>query len=142
MTVAIGKFGPYIRHNGAFYSVPKDIDPLDADEKIGIEIIENKRKADAEKLIKSFTEDEAMRIENGRWGPYIKYGKLNVKIPKGKEPEELTYADCKALAEIAEKEPKKFSKKFAKTAEKETKKPAKKSVKESKKPVKKFAKKK
>ena len=142
MTVAIGKFGPYIRHNGAFYSVPKDIDPLDADEKIGIEIIENKRKADVEKLIKSFTEDEAMRIENGRWGPYIKYGKLNVKIPKGKEPEELTYADCKALAEIAEKEPKKFSKKFAKTAEKEPKKPAKKSVKESKKPVKKFVKKK
>lgn len=146
MTVAIGKFGPYIRHNSAFYSLPKDIDPLDADEKIGIEIIENKRRADAEKLIKSFTEDEAMRIENGRWGPYIKFGKLNVKIPKGKEPEELTYEDCKALAEIAEKEPKKFAKKFAKTAAKEPKKPAKKSVKtaakEPKKLIKKFAKKK
>ncbi len=146
MTVAIGKFGPYIRHNGAFYSIPKDIDPLDADEKIGIEIIENKRRADAEKLIKSFAEDEAMRIENGRWGPYIKFGKLNVKIPKGKEPEELTYEDCKALAEIAEKEPKKFGKKFVKPAEKELKKPAKKitktAAKEPKKTVKKLAKKK
>ncbi len=114
MTVAIGKFGPYIRHNSMFYSLPKGIDPLDADEKLGIEIIENKRKADAEKLIKTFTEDEAMRIENGRWGPYIKFGKLNVKIPKGKEPEELSYADCKALVETAEKEPKKPVKKFAK----------------------------
>ncbi len=114
MTVAIGKFGPYIRHNSMFYSLPKGIDPLDADEKLGIEIIENKRKADAEKLIKTFTEDEAIRIENGRWGPYIKFGKLNVKIPKGKEPEELSYADCKALVETAEKEPKKPVKKFAK----------------------------
>ncbi len=114
MTVAIGKFGPYIRHNSMFYSLPKGIDPLDADEKLGMEIIENKRKADAEKLIKTFTEDEAMRIENGRWGPYIKFGKLNVKIPKGKEPEGLSYADCKALVETAEKEPKKPVKKFAK----------------------------
>jgi len=114
MTVAIGKFGPYIRHNSQFFSLPKGVDPLDVDEKAGIEIIENKRQADADKLIKSFDEDEAMRIENGRWGPYIKFGKLNVKIPKGKEATELTYADCKALADVAEKEPKKPAKKFAK----------------------------
>lgn len=114
MTVAIGKFGPYIRHNSAFFSLPKGVDPLDVDEEAGIEIIKNKRQADADKLIKSFTEDEEMRIENGRWGPYIKFGKLNVKIPKGKEPAELTYADCKVLADAAEKEPKKPAKKFAK----------------------------
>ncbi|RYE22734.1 MAG: hypothetical protein EOP42_24080, partial [Sphingobacteriaceae bacterium] len=48
------------------------------------------------------------------WGPYIKFGKLNVKIPKGKEAADLTYADCKALADTAEKEPKKPVKKFAK----------------------------
>ncbi len=114
MTVAIGKFGPYIRHNSTFYSLPKGVDPLDVDEKAGVEIIENKRQADSEKLIKSFDEDAAMRIENGRWGPYIKFGKLNVKIPKGKEAAELTYQDCKALAEVAEKEPKKPAKSFAK----------------------------
>ncbi|RYE30898.1 MAG: DNA topoisomerase I, partial [Sphingobacteriaceae bacterium] len=114
MTVAIGKFGPYIRHNSQFFSLPKGVDPLDVDEKAGIEIIENKRQTDADKLIKSFKEDPEMRVENGRWGPYIKFGKLNIKIPKGKEVNDLTYADCKQLADTAEKEPKKPVKKFAK----------------------------
>jgi len=114
MTVAIGKFGPYVRHNSAFYSLPKDIDPLDLSEERAIELILEKRKKDAEKLIKAFDEDPAVKILNGRWGPYIEFGKLNVKIPKGKEPLELTFDECKALAAIAEKEPKKGGKKFAK----------------------------
>ena len=114
MTVAIGKFGPYIRHNSAFYSLPKGIDPLDVTEEQAIELILEKRKKDAEKLIKAFDEDPTVKILNGRWGPYIEFGKLNVKIPKGKEPLELTFEECKALAAIAEKEPKKGAKKFAK----------------------------
>lgn len=114
MKVAIGRFGPYISHNSAFYSLPKDIDPLDLDEASAISIIENKRKADIEKLIKTFEQDPDIRIENGRWGPYIKYKKLNVKIPKGKEPLELTYEECKTWIETAEKEPKKAGRKFTK----------------------------
>ena len=114
MTVAIGKFGPYIRHNSAFYSLPKEIDPLDVSEDKAIELILEKRKKDAEKLIKAFDEDPTMKVLNGRWGPYIEFGKLNVKIPKGTEPQSLTFADCKALAAVAEKEPKKGGKKFAK----------------------------
>jgi len=114
MTVAIGKFGPYIRHNSAFYSLPKDIDPLDLTEEKAIELILEKRKKDAEKLIKAFDEDPTVKILNGRWGPYIEFGKLNVKIPKGKEPLELTFEECKALAATAEKEPKKGGKRFVK----------------------------
>ena len=114
MTVAIGKFGPYIRHNSAFYSLPKDIDPLDLTEEKAIELILEKRKKDAEKLIKAFDEDPTVKVLNGRWGPYIEFGKLNVKIPKGKEPLELTFEECKALAAIAEKEPKKGGKRFVK----------------------------
>lgn len=115
MTVAIGKFGPYIRHNSAFYSLPKGIDPLEVSEQQAIDIILEKRKKDAEKLMKTFDENPDMKILNGRWGPYIEYGKLNVKIPKGKEPLELTYDECKALADAMEKEPKKaVAKKFAK----------------------------
>jgi DNA topoisomerase-1 len=114
MTVAIGKFGPYIRHNSAFYSLPKGIDPLDVTEEQAIELILEKRKKDAEKLIKAFDEDPTVKILNGRWGPYIEFGKLNVKIPKGKEPLELTFEECKALAATAENEPKKGGKKFAK----------------------------
>ena len=107
MTVAIGKFGPYIRHNSAFYSLPKDIDPLDVSEERAIEIIVDKRKKDAERLIKTFDENPEVKILNGRWGPYIEFGKQNVKIPKGKEPLELTFEECKALADAEAKAPKK-----------------------------------
>ena len=115
MTVAIGKFGPYIRHNSAFYSLPKDIDPLDVSEEQAIEIILDKRKRDSERLIKAFDENPDVKILNGRWGPYIEFGKQNVKIPKGKEPKDLTYEDCKALADAEAKAPKKAgAKKFVK----------------------------
>jgi DNA topoisomerase-1 len=115
MTVAIGRFGPYIKHNSAFYSLPKDIDPHIVTEGQAIDLIIEKRKKDAEKLIKAFDEDPAVKVLNGRFGPYIEFGKLNVKIPKGKDPQTLTFEECKELAAIAEKEPKKKSgKKFVK----------------------------
>ena len=114
MTVAIGKFGPYIRHNSIFVSLPKGIDPLDVTEEAAIELILEKRKKDAEKLIKAFDEDPTVKILNGRWGPYIEFGKQNVKIPKDKQPLELTFEECKALAAAEEKAPKKGAKKFAK----------------------------
>jgi DNA topoisomerase-1 len=107
MTVAIGKFGPYVKHNSAFYSLPKDIDPLDLTEEQAIGLIVDKRKRDAERLIKTFDENPDVKILNGRWGPYIEFGKQNVKIPKGREPETLTYEDCKALADAEAKSPKK-----------------------------------
>ncbi len=114
MTVAIGRFGPYVRHNSTFYSLPKEVDPMAVTEEQAIVIIIEKRKKDAEKLIKAFDEDPTMKVLNGRWGPYIEFGKLNIKIPKDKDPKELSFEDCKALAAIAEKEPKKGGKKFAK----------------------------
>jgi len=114
MTVAIGRFGPYVRHNSAFYSLPKGVDPHSVTEETCIEIILEKRKKDAEKLIKTFDEDPTVKILNGRWGPYIEYGKANVKIPKDKEASALTFEEVKALAEAAEKEPKKPARKFAK----------------------------
>ena len=114
MSVAIGRFGPYIRHNNQFYSLPKELDPLDVTEETAISIIKEKRIKDAEKVIKTFDENPDARIENGRWGPYIKFGKQNIKIPKGKEPKDITYADVVALAESAEKEPKKAGKRFTK----------------------------
>jgi len=114
MTVAIGRFGPYVRHASAFYSLPKGVDPHSVTEAEAIQIIEEKRKKDSEKLIKSFDENPDVKILNGRWGPYIEYGKLNVKIPKGKEAKDLTFEEVKALADAAEKEPKKTGRKFAK----------------------------
>ena len=114
MKVAIGRFGPYIRHNGAFVSLPKEIDPHDVTEEKAIELINEKRKKDAEKLIKAFAEDPEVKVLNGRWGAYIEFGKLNVKIPKDKDPLSLTYEECKALADAAPKDAKKG--RFGKTA--------------------------
>jgi len=115
MKVAIGRFGPYISHNSAFVSLPKEIDPHDVTEEQAIELILAKRQKDAEKLIKSFDEDPTVKILNGRWGPYIEFGKQNVKIPKDvTDPTTLTFEQCKALADADSKAPKKGGKKFTK----------------------------
>ncbi|MDO3643088.1 type I DNA topoisomerase [Mucilaginibacter sp. L3T2-6] len=107
MTVGVGKFGPYIRHNNIFVSLPKEIEPLDVTEEQAIELILAKRKKDAERLIKTFDEDPEVKVLNGRWGPYIEFGKLNVKIPKDKDPNTLTYEECKALADATPQDGKK-----------------------------------
>ncbi|MFD2599730.1 type I DNA topoisomerase [Sphingobacterium corticis] len=103
MSVAIGRFGPYIRHNSAFYSLPKGLDPLDVSEEQAITIIEEKRQKDRDKVIRVFEENEEAQIENGRWGPFIRLGKQNIKIPKGTEVEKITYADVLKWAETAPK---------------------------------------
>ncbi|PRY15388.1 DNA topoisomerase I [Pontibacter ummariensis] len=124
MTAAIGRFGPYIRHNSKFYSLPKHLDPLQVTEQEAIELIEAKRKADAEKLIKSFPENEEVQVLNGRYGPYIVVGKKNVKIPKGKEPAELTLQECLDLAEATPEKKGRGGFKKAAAADKAEKKPA------------------
>ena len=101
MEANVGRFGPYIRHDGKFYSIPKTDDPMSISEERAIEIIEEKRKADAQRIIKTFDENPDVQVLNGRWGPYIKFGKKNVKIPKDKKAEELTLQDCIELAEKA-----------------------------------------
>src|SRR5690606_14306154 len=87
MTVAIGRFGPYIRHDGSFYSLPKELDPLEVEPEQAIEIIKIKRQKDKDKIIRVFDENPDAKIENGRWGPFIRFGKQNLKIPKGTEVE-------------------------------------------------------
>ncbi|MVZ66963.1 type I DNA topoisomerase [Sphingobacterium sp. DK4209] len=99
MTVAIGRFGPYIRHNSSFYSLPKGVDPLDVTEEQAIEIIVEKRQKDKDKIIRVFEENDEARIENGRWGPFVRFGKQNLKIPKGTEVENISYADVLKWAE-------------------------------------------
>jgi DNA topoisomerase-1 len=103
MFVAVGRFGPYIRHDGAFYSLPKGMDPFDVEEEIAIEIIKTKRQKDIDKIIRTFDENPDVRIEEGRWGPFIRFGKQNVKIPKGTKHEDLTYED---IVKLAEEDPK------------------------------------
>ena len=94
-----GRFGPYIKHGPAFYSLKKGQDPYTIDQETGIELIEAKRKADIEKVIRIFEERPDVKVLNGRWGPYIAVGKENIKIPKGTEAKDLTLEDCLKLAE-------------------------------------------
>lgn len=101
MVAAVGRYGPYIRHDGKFVSLKKEQDPLTITAEEAIELIHEKREADANKYIKTFDEDPEVFVLNGRYGPYIKFGKKNVKIPKDKVPEELTFEECKELAEKA-----------------------------------------
>ncbi len=101
MTAAIGRFGPYIKHKNKYYSLTKEDDPLSVDADRAIEIIETKRKADENKYIKVFDENPDIQVLNGRFGPYIKAGKKNVKIPKDKNPKDLTLEECVELAEKA-----------------------------------------
>ncbi|MCD9017376.1 type I DNA topoisomerase [Parachryseolinea silvisoli] len=98
VVVNLGRFGPYVLHDKKFVSIPKDYDPYTIDLGKSIELIENKRVADANKTIKLFDENPDIQILNGRFGPYIKAGKKNVKIPKGKEPKDLTLEECVTLA--------------------------------------------
>lgn len=103
MTVAVGRFGPYIRHNGAFYSLPKGLDPQDVTEEEAIAIIQDKRQKDKDKVIKVFAENPEAQIENGRWGPFVRFGKQNLKIPKGTDPQSITYEQVLEWAAAEEK---------------------------------------
>ncbi|MCW9098122.1 MAG: type I DNA topoisomerase [Ignavibacteriaceae bacterium] len=99
VVAAIGRFGPYVRHDGKFYSIKNQFDPHDIEIDEAIDVIETKRKADAEKTIKTFEEKPEYQILNGRWGPYLKAGKLNVRISKDRDPASLTLEECIKLAE-------------------------------------------
>jgi DNA topoisomerase-1 len=99
VTAAIGRFGPYVKHKSKFYSLNKDFDPHTVTLEEAVEVIEEKRKADAEKLIKIFDENPEYQILNGRWGPYLKAGKKNVRLPKDREPDSFTLEECIELAE-------------------------------------------
>ena len=101
IVAAIGRFGPYVRHKGKFASLTREDDPLTIEAERAIELIEAKRKLDAEKYIKVFDENPDIQVLKGRYGPYIKAGKKNVKIPKDRKPEELTLEECVTLAEAA-----------------------------------------
>jgi len=98
IVAAIGRFGPYLRHDGKFYSLKKDYDPYTISEEEAINVIEAKRVSDSEKIIKVFDEDPSYQILNGRWGPYLKAGKKNVKLPKDREPSSFTFDECVKLA--------------------------------------------
>ena len=99
VTSAVGRYGAYIKHDGKFYSLAKGQDPYTITVEQAQELIKAKEQAAEKSLLKVF-EAEDIQIINGRYGPYIKHGGNNYKIPKGrgvKSAESLTLEDCRAI---------------------------------------------
>ena len=106
VVASVGRFGPYLRYDGKFTSIKKtdEEDPLTIDLERSIELIKIKIQADKDRLISNFEGDPLIQVLNGRYGPFIqvsppKAKKINVKIPKGAEPKDLTREDCVTLWE-------------------------------------------
>ncbi|MBN8695896.1 MAG: type I DNA topoisomerase [Bacteroidetes bacterium] len=98
MVVAVGRFGPYVRHNSVFVSLKKEDDPMTVTADRCIELILAKRQAEIDKYIKTFPENPEVQVLNGRWGPYLVVGDNNFKLPKGVDPKGLSLQDCLDIA--------------------------------------------
>ena len=108
VTVAVGRFGPYVKHDNKFVSIHKEYAPAAISLEEAVQLIVGKRDAETKKVVKTFAEDEDLQILNGRYGIYIAYKKSNYKIPKTvKNPAELTLEECKEIIESQDSAPKK-----------------------------------
>lgn len=144
VAVSIGRFGPYVKHDNLFISMPKTDDPYIIILDRAIELIEAKRKAERERVIKVFKERPDVQLLNGRWGAYLVVGDLNYRIPKNSDPKMLTLDDCLEIAaddKNASAKSRFKSKKKSQVAEKLTTKAAAKKQPVKKAPAKKTAKK-
>lgn len=94
VVIGAGRFGPYIHHSGKYISLPKGIDPMKITLEESIGLINEKRAAEAQKVIKTFEEEPELEVLNGRYGPYIAYKGSNYKIPKSAVPQDLNLAAC------------------------------------------------
>ena len=96
VTIGTGRFGPYVLHKKQYTSLPKDVDPMSISIAEAVKLIEGKRKQDAQKLLKSFSEDSKLTVLNGRYGPYLAYNGTNYRLPKAlhEKAKDLTYKEC------------------------------------------------
>ena len=107
LIVAIGRFGPYIKHGSKFVSIPKDMSPQSISYDEAVALVVKKREEDAQKVVKKFEENPDMEILNGRYGVYIAYKKKNYKIPKGVDAANLSLNDCLKIVNDEASAPKK-----------------------------------
>lgn len=111
VSVSTGRFGPYVKHDGKFVSLPKDSDPYSINFDDAVQLIEDKRRKDREKVIKIFDNDTDMQLLNGRYGPYLAYKGTNYRIAKNTDVEKMTYEDCQNIVNSTEATPAKKSRK-------------------------------
>lgn len=114
VSVAIGRFGPYVKHAGKFVSIPADMTPTAITLEEACLLITSKRDAETKKVVKTFDEEPELSILNGRYGVYISYQKANYKIPKTvTDPALLTLEECREIINSQDSKPKKPSRRVA-----------------------------
>ena len=109
--LANGRYGPYIKLGKNNYSLDKKTNLNEVDLDSALKLIKEQEEEKKNRIIKEFTEDEKLRVLKGRWGPYISYGRKNIKIPANYEPENLSLKDCKEIIAAAGDAGKKKSRK-------------------------------
>lgn len=101
VSASVGRFGPYVRYGDKFVSIKgDDDDPYTIELPRALELIEEKKRIDAERLILDFEED-GIQVLNGRYGPYITDKTKNARVPKDREPKTLSLEECKELLAAA-----------------------------------------
>ena len=95
--IGIGRFGPYVKHNGKYVSIPNEMSPYSITLEEAITLIKEKQANEAKKVLLTFDEEPELQVLNGRFGAYISYKKQNYKIPKKMNAETLTLEDCRAI---------------------------------------------
>lgn len=96
VVIGAGRFGPYVLHNKKYVSIPKGIDPMTITLTDAITLIQDKRKQEAQRHLKSFDKEPNLEVLNGRYGPYLAYQGKNYRLPKAlhEKAAELTYEEC------------------------------------------------
>jgi DNA topoisomerase-1 len=125
VSASVGRFGPYVRYGDKYVSIRGEDDPYTIELPRALELIEEKKIADAERIIQDF-EDEGIQVLNGRYGPYVTDKAKNARVPKDREPKSLTLEECRELLAAAPMRGRRGKKKAAKktTAKKAAKKKA------------------
>jgi DNA topoisomerase-1 len=103
VSVSVGRFGPYVKHNNQFFSLAKTDNPATIDIERAIELIGEKRQKDTENTLLVFDNDPDLKVMNGRFGPYVSYKKKNYRISKDVDPKTLSYEACMALVDAEPK---------------------------------------
>jgi DNA topoisomerase-1 len=117
VSASIGRFGPYVRYGDKYVSIRGEDDPYTIELPRALELIEEKKIADANRIILDF-EEEGIQVLNGRYGPYITNKKKNARVPKDREPKSLTLEECQELLAAAPERGRRGKKKTAKKAAK------------------------
>ena len=112
VSASIGRFGPYVRYGDKYVSI-KDDDPYTIELPRALELIEQKKIDDANRIILDF-EEQGIQVLNGRYGPYITNKKKNARVPKDREPKSLTLEECEELLAAAPERGRRGKKKVAK----------------------------